>query len=154
MQIAENHAIIRESSFVLFHVIRCSAILPKIEWLEKAMTLKDAALKQGLYPVRPLMMTVDPVPQATDLRRFTYYLSLNGAYSPATGGSITYQESLICERTLALRHYQMDKPFTASHQELINSARAQGLQTADVFYHVMIPIYGDWIAEIHLPVEK
>ncbi|MFT8318597.1 MAG: hypothetical protein ABF651_10075 [Sporolactobacillus sp.] len=149
---AKNDDLIRESSLIRFHVLSRAETLPKELWLERALELKYTALKHGLCPVSPLIMTIDEAQGSKDDRRFTFYYSLNADFENAEKAQCSYQKSLMIDQTLAMRHYQMNKPFSATYRELKASAEKLKLRPGNTFYHVMIPVYGDWIAEIHLPI--
>lgn len=145
---------IKESSLVLFNVLSRTENIEKTMWLERAEMLKIEAVKRGLYPVGPLVMALDRMDPASDRDMFTFYLPLNGVFEADPKDGLVFQSSLIFEHTLSLRHYEEDKPFSTSHGELWAFAQEHGFPCSGEFYHVMIPVYGAWLAEIHLPIKK
>ncbi|WP_332238745.1 hypothetical protein [Sporolactobacillus sp. KGMB 08714] len=148
----QKHSRIKESSLILFNVLSRTETIEKAMWLDRAGSLKIEAVRHGLYPVGPPVMTIDRMDPLSDRATFTFYLPLNGSLKTDPETGFVFQPSLMLEHTLFLRHDEEGKPFSASHRELQAFAREHGFSCSSVFYHVMIAVYGEWYAEIHLPV--
>ncbi|GGL51928.1 hypothetical protein [Sporolactobacillus putidus] len=148
----QKHSRIKESSLILFNVLSRTETIEKAMWLERAEILKIEAVKHGLYPVGPLVMTSEQMDPLSARDTFTFYLPLNGSLKADPEAGFVFQPSLMLEHTLSLRHDEEGKPFSVSHRELQAFARQHGFSCSSVFYHVMIAVYGEWYAEIHLPV--
>ncbi|WP_353949070.1 DUF5085 family protein [Sporolactobacillus sp. Y61] len=143
---------INESSLLLFNVLSRTEVIEKELWLERTEELKMMAIRHSLYPMGPLVMTMEQIPEDESKTRFTFYLPLNGKYHPDPEDGCSFLPALTLEHTLSVRHHEEGKPFSASYEEMECYAREHHLSVKKPVYHVMIPVYGDYFAEIHMPV--
>ncbi|WKB36152.1 hypothetical protein QS257_02525 [Terrilactibacillus sp. S3-3] len=146
---------IRRASLVLFNVLCCTnTLLPNDRWLEKTEELKQLAVRQGLYPVSLPVIRTDAALSKTNTKTCHFYLPLNGILNMDGEGNVSFRDALIIGSTLMLSHFEEEKLFSASYRELKDYAGCHGLKLSSRRYHVMREISGEWITEIHIPIEN
>lgn len=112
---------VQESSLILFNVLICEQTIEKDLWLEKSEQLKMKAIKRGLYPIGPLVMTIEPLQGDERTAHFEFYLPLNGVYECTPQNICRFEPSLMIDHSLMIRHYEEGKPFSASYEQIVHT---------------------------------
>lgn len=139
-------------SLVFENVLTYEVEQKKADWQESIYMLEDFTLNKDVYRNGPLCFSFEQSPTDEKSGRFTYYLPISSPVVLSNEEDFSFQDILVLERALILRQADQEMDFYAAYEKIKSYANARGIKLAEIYYCVLLEVYGDYIIDLYVPV--
>ncbi|WP_416151671.1 hypothetical protein ACM26V_12140 [Salipaludibacillus sp. HK11] len=123
-------------------------------WQDGVFLIEDLILAEGIYQNGPVFFSVVPSKGEEKYGDFTYYLPINGAVRLEDEPDFHFERNFYVEEALVMRQADQALDFYAAIDQLKDYANEQNITIDDIFYCVLLEVYGDIIIDLYIPIRN
>ena len=140
---------------VMFNnVISAKMTAESNQWYEGAQGLRNAIIRNGLYGTGPVIFQTEDEASGSDKKMFTFSIPVNEPVTMEENERYHFEETLLIEDALVLRHADLDEDINESYAILLACAEANDITLQEPFYHIYLDVFGGGLIDICAPILK
>lgn len=140
---------------IIFHnVISTTVDCKRSEWHRVVQATRNAILLQDLYSTGPVIYQAAQTEEQNDDVKLTLYMPVNRSVKLQDNSRFKFEETMICEDGLVLRHADLDDDIELSYEWLRICAESHQFKLMEPFYHIYLDVYGEGMIDIYAPIAK
>lgn len=136
------------------HVVGMRTRCEYEKWQEKALQLRAFLVKNDIFITGPVILQWEYSEEEAKEVELSIYLPTYQKLEVKENDTFFYQEHLLIEKGLKIRHTDMEDDIRVTEALLEAMAEQGNITLKKPYYYIYLPVYQEYVIDIYAPIEE